>query len=220
MGADLSERTRVRRLPERQVRDVSALHAVLDAGRVAHVAFVVDAQPYAMPLAYGRDGDRVVVHGSTGSRAFRTLASGAPACLSVTLLDGLVLARSAFETSMRYRSAMVLGAFTPLTDPDDKRRALQVVSDHSAPGRWRHLRPPTAKELAATSVVVLALDEWSVKANDGWPEDADADLALPVWAGVVPFTVVAGAPLPAPDLAPGLVVPEHVQAVPAPGGSG
>lgn len=192
---------------------------MLDAGRVAHVALAVDGQPYAVPLAYGRDGDLLVVHGSTGSRAFRSLAAGAPACLTVTLLDGLVLARSAFETSMRYRSAMVLGAFTPLTAPDDKRRALQVVSDHSAPGRWPHLRPPTAKELAATSVLVLALDEWSVKANDGWPEDADDDLASPVWAGVVPFTVVAGAALPAPDLSPGLAVPEHVRTVPPPGGA-
>jgi nitroimidazol reductase NimA-like FMN-containing flavoprotein (pyridoxamine 5'-phosphate oxidase superfamily) len=208
----------VRRLPAHQVADEAALHAVLDAGRVAHVAVVDDGQPYVLPLAYGRDGDRVLVHGSTGSRAFRALAAGAPSCLTVTLLDGLVLARAAFETSMRYRSAMVLGTFVALTDPAEKGRALEAVSEHSAPGRYRHLRPPTPKELAATSVLALPLDEWSVKANDGWPDDAEADLSLPVWAGVVPFRVHAGPPLPAPDLPAGVPVPDHVRAVPAPGG--
>jgi nitroimidazol reductase NimA-like FMN-containing flavoprotein (pyridoxamine 5'-phosphate oxidase superfamily) len=219
MGADLSPRTRVRRLPARQVADRAALHAVLDAARVAHVAVVEDGQPYVVPLAYGRDGDRVVVHGSTGSRTFRALAAGAPSCLTVTLLDGLVLARAAFETSMRYRSAMVLGTFEPLTDPAEKGRALEVVSDHSAPGRYQHLRPPTPKELAATSVLALPLQEWSVKASTGWPDDAEADLSLPVWAGVVPFRVDTGPPLPAPDLPPGVPVPDHVRAVPAPGGA-
>jgi nitroimidazol reductase NimA-like FMN-containing flavoprotein (pyridoxamine 5'-phosphate oxidase superfamily) len=209
----------VRRLPERQVVEPAALHAVLDAGRVAHVAFVDTGRPYAVPLSYGRDGEVVYVHGSTASRAFRTLASGAPACLTVTLLDGLVLARSAFETSMRYRSAMVLGGFEPVTEPQDKTAALRVVSEHSAPGRWQHVRPPTRKELAATAVLALPLTEWSVKRADGWPDDAEADLALPVWAGVVPFTVHAGAPLPAPDLSPAMAVPEHVRTVPAPGGA-
>ena len=172
-----------------------------------------------MPLCYGRDGEVALVHGSTASRAFRTLAAGAPACLTVTLLDGLVLARSAFEMSMRYRSAMVLGRFEPVTDPAAKTAALKVISEHSAPGRWQHVRPPTRKELAATAVLALPLAEWSVKANDGWPDDAEADLALPVWAGVVPFTVHAGPPLPAPDLAAGTAVPEHVLGVPAPGGA-
>jgi nitroimidazol reductase NimA-like FMN-containing flavoprotein (pyridoxamine 5'-phosphate oxidase superfamily) len=170
-----------------------------------------------VPLSYGRHDDRVLVHGSTGSRAFRTLAAGAPACLTVTLLDGLILARSAFETSMRYRSAMVLGAFVPVTDAQAKLDALRVISDHSAPGRWDHIRPPTAKELAATAVLALPLAEWSVKANDGWPEDAQADLTLPVWAGVVPFTTQCAPPLPAPDLMPGVAVPDHVRAVPPPG---
>ena len=172
-----------------------------------------------MPLSYGRHNDRVLVHGSTGSRAFRTLAAGAPACLTVTLLDGLILARSAFETSMRYRSAMVLGAFLPVPDAQAKLDALRVISDHSAPGRWDHIRPPTTKELAATAVLALPLAEWSVKANDGWPKDVQADLTLPVWAGVVPFTAHAGPPLPAPDLAAGTAVPEHVLGVPVPGGA-
>jgi nitroimidazol reductase NimA-like FMN-containing flavoprotein (pyridoxamine 5'-phosphate oxidase superfamily) len=190
---------------------------VLDAGRVAHVGFEAGGVPYVVPLAYGRDADRVLVHGSTGSRAFRRLADGAPACLTVTLLDGLVLARSAFETSMRYRSAMVLGTFAPITDPAAKEAALACISEHSAPGRWADVRPPSSKELAATAVLTLPLDEWSVKISDSWPEDEPGDLGRPVWAGVVGFSTRVDPPQPAPDLRPGHEPPDYLSTLPAPG---
>lgn len=184
---------------------------------MAHVGFVSDDAPYVVPLAYGRDGDTVLVHGSTGSRAFRALADGTPACLTVTLLDGLVLARSAFETSMRYRSAMVLGCFARVTDPAAKEAALVRISEHSAPGRWADVRPPSGKELAATSVLTLPLDEWSVKVSDSWPEDEPDDRARPVWAGVIGFRTEVGPPQPAPDLRPGLEPPGYLWSLPAPG---
>ena len=171
-------RTRVRRLPEKQVTDRAALDAVLDAARVAHVAVVDEGRPYVLPVAQARDGDRVLFHGSTGSRLFRGLAAGAPTCLTVTLVDGLVAARSTFESSMHYRSAMVLGAARPVPDVD-KPRALQVLTDHLMPGRWADARHPNAKELAATLVLALPLDEWSVKVSDGPPDDEETDLDRP-----------------------------------------
>jgi nitroimidazol reductase NimA-like FMN-containing flavoprotein (pyridoxamine 5'-phosphate oxidase superfamily) len=203
-------RTTVRRLPEKQVRDRSALDAVLDAGRVAHVAVRdEDGQPYVVPVAYARDGDSVLFHGSTASRLFRGLADGAPTCLTVTLLDGLVAARSVFESSMHYRSAMVLGTAAVLTG-DDKLRALQQVSEHLMPGRWSDARQPNRKELAATLVLSLPLDEWSVKVSDSPPDDAAEDLDLPVWAGVLPLREVAGEPVPAPDLRGAPPLPAYV----------
>ena len=194
-----TDRTRVRRLPDLAVHDRAALHAVLDAGRVAHLAIADGAQPYALPVAYARDGDRVLLHGSTGSRLFRHLAAGAPACLTVTLLDGLVLARSAFESSMNYRCAMVLGELTALQG-DEKLAALERLSEHLLPGRWAVIRPPSAKELAATLVLALHLDECSVKISDGPPDDPEDDLDRPVWAGVVPIVESYGPPQPDPRL--------------------
>ena len=161
-------RTTVRRLPERQARNRAALDAVLDAGRVAHIGIVGEgAQPYVLPVAYARDGDRVLVHGSTGSRLFGTLAAGAPACLTVTLLDGLVVARSVFESSMHYRSVMVLGVAAEL-DEAAKLAGLERITDHLMPGRWADARRPNRKELAATTVLALPLTEWSVKVDVGW----------------------------------------------------
>ena len=204
-------RTRVRRLPEKQVRDRAVLDAVLDAARVAHVA-VVDGEgrPYVLPVAHARDGDRVLFHGSTGSRLFRGLAVGAPTCLTVTLVDGLVAARSTFESSMHYRSAMVLGAATVVADTD-KSAALQVLTDHLMPGRWADARHPDAKELAATLVLALPLDEWSVKVSDGPPDDAESDLDRAVWAGTVPMRVTWGDPVDAPDLRGEHPVPGYVR---------
>jgi nitroimidazol reductase NimA-like FMN-containing flavoprotein (pyridoxamine 5'-phosphate oxidase superfamily) len=203
-------RTTVRRLSEKQVRDRAALDAVLDAGRVAHVAVRdPDGQPYVVPVAYARDGDAVLFHGSTGSRLFRSLADGAPTCLTVTLLDGLLAARSVFESSMHYRCAMVLGTATVLED-EAKLAALERVTEHLLPGRWADARQPNRKELAATLVLSLPLSEWSVKVSDGPPEDADEDLDLPYWAGVVPLHEVAGEPWPAPDLRGAPPVPPYV----------
>ncbi|HEX7716782.1 MAG TPA: pyridoxamine 5'-phosphate oxidase family protein [Marmoricola sp.] len=192
-------RTRIRRLPEKAVDDPAVLHAVLDAARVAHVAFVHDGHPVNIPVGCARDGDRLLLHGSTGSRLFRTLATGAEVCATVTLLDGMVLARSAFESSMHYRSAMVFGVATPVPD-DGKVAALRAMSEAWLPGRWDTLRAPTAKELAATMVLALPLAEWSVKVSDGPPEDAPEDLDAPVWAGVLPLVTAYGEPVPAPDL--------------------
>jgi nitroimidazol reductase NimA-like FMN-containing flavoprotein (pyridoxamine 5'-phosphate oxidase superfamily) len=206
----MTDRTTVRRLPEKQVRDRPVLDAVLDAGRVAHVAVRDEGgQPYVVPVAYARDGDTVLFHGSTASRLFRGLADGAPTCLTVTLLDGLVAARSVFESSMHYRSAMVLGTAAVLTG-DDKLRALEQVSEHLMPGRWADARQPNRKELAATLVLSLPLDEWSVKVSDSPPDDAAEDLDLPVWAGVLPLREVAGAPVPAPDLRGAPPLPAYV----------
>lgn len=193
-----TDRTRVHRLPEKASTDRATLHAILDAAKVAHVAFADEhGQPFNLPVGVARDADRLLMHGSTGSRLFRTLAKGAPACVTVTLLDGMVLARSAFESSMHYRSAMVLG--TP-REVVDKVTALRAMSEQWMPGRWDTLRPPNGKELAATMVLELPLEEWSVKVSDAPPEDDPADLDAPVWAGVLPIVSDYGDPVPAPDL--------------------
>jgi uncharacterized protein len=194
----MTDRTRVRRLPEKAVDDVAALHTILDAARVAHVGFVDEAgAPVVIPTGVARDGDRLLLHGSTASRMYRRLATGIDVCVTVTLLDGMVLARSAFESSMHYRSSMVFGR---AAEVDDKVAALRVMSEAWLPGRWDTLRPPTTKELAATIVLALPLAEWSVKISDGPPEDPEDDLDAPVWAGVLPIVTSYGAPVPAPDL--------------------
>jgi nitroimidazol reductase NimA-like FMN-containing flavoprotein (pyridoxamine 5'-phosphate oxidase superfamily) len=191
-----TERTRVRRIPDKAVTDREVLHAILDAGLVAHVGIVDESgQPYVVPVAYARDGDRIIFHGSTGSRLFRRLADGAPTCVTVTLLDGLVLARSAFESSMHYRGVMALGTCTVLMD-QEKDDALRHISDHLLPGRWDDIRSPSRKERVQTLMLALDLDEVSVKVSDGMPDDAEEDVDRPVWAGVVPIREVFGEPLP------------------------
>ncbi len=204
-------RTAVRRLPELQVDDPSALHAILDEAHHASVGIQVDGQPFVLPMACARDGDHLLLHGSTGSRLMRALAGGAPACVSVTHLDGLVYARSAFESSMNYRSATVLGVAEQVPDAD-KLRALEVLTEHLLPGRWAELRAPLAKELAATTILRVPLAEWSVKVSAGFSDDPPEDLEQPVWAGVVPLRLVGGQPLDAPDLGPDRPVPAHVRA--------
>jgi uncharacterized protein len=191
------------------VADRAVLDAVLDAGRVAHVAVLEAGQPYVLPVAHARHGDVVLFHGSTASRLFRNLSAGAPTCLTVTLLDGLLAARSVFESSMHYRSAMVLGTAVPL-EGDAKLAGLERITEHLLPGRWADARRPNRKELAATLVVALPLTEWSVKVSNGPPDDAPEDLDLPVWAGVVPLREVAGQPVPAPDLRGSPPVPPYV----------
>jgi uncharacterized protein len=205
----MTARTRIRRLPEKAVDDVAVLHAILDAARVAHVGFVDEhATPVVIPTGVARHGDRLLLHGSTGSRLFRTLASGVPICVTVTLLDGMVLARSAFESSMHYRSAMVFGAARELP-ADEKLAALRAMSEAWLPGRWDTLRPPNARELAATMVLALPLDEWSLKVSDSPPDDPAEDLDAPVWAGVLPVVTSYADPVPAPDLRGGHALPRH-----------
>jgi uncharacterized protein len=202
-------RTEVRRLPDKQVRDRAALDAVLDAALMVHVC-VLDrgeggVQPFVIPLGCARDGDRLLVHGSTASRAFRRLAEGEPTCATVTLLDGVVVARSHFESSMHYRSAMLLGRFT-LLHGEAKREALGLLAARLLLG-LTDARPPSVKELQATSVLEMPIEEWSLKVSDAPPEDAEEDVDRPVWAGVVPLRHVWGEPVDAPDLLPGLPAP-------------
>jgi hypothetical protein len=188
-------RTAIRRIPEKAVTDRSAFDAVLDEGLVAHVGIAGgDAQPFVMPCGYARDADRILLHGSTGSRLFRTLGSGAPACITVTLLDGLVAARSLFESSMHYRSAIVLGSGDTLTGAE-KRSALDVLSDHLLPGRRVDARPPTKRELAATSVVAIPIVEWSLKVSAADPEVVEDDEGWTPWTGIVPLRLVPQPPV-------------------------
>ena len=203
-----SSRTRVRRLPERGVYDRAAIDAILDAALVAHLGFVHDGQPFVIPTLYARVGDDVYVHGSAASRTLRQLAAGIPACLTVTLLDGIVLARSVFEHSMNYRSVVVLGEATPVEAPAEKLVALEAFTEKLLPGRWHEARQPSRKELKATSVLRLPLDEASAKIREGGPTDGDsADATLDVWAGHLPLVVSALAPVPDPSLRPGIPVP-------------
>jgi nitroimidazol reductase NimA-like FMN-containing flavoprotein (pyridoxamine 5'-phosphate oxidase superfamily) len=203
-----SRRVRVTRLHERARYDREAIDAVLDAGLVAHLGFVSDGQPFVIPTLHARLGDDVYVHGSAASRTLRALEGGIAACLTVTLLDGIVLARSVFEHSMNYRSVVVLGTAVPVDEPDEKLAALETFTEKLLPGRWAEARPPTPKELKATSVLRLPLDEASAKIRDGGPEDGDTpDAELDVWAGHVPLVVEALAPVPDPSLRAGIPVP-------------
>jgi nitroimidazol reductase NimA-like FMN-containing flavoprotein (pyridoxamine 5'-phosphate oxidase superfamily) len=191
-------RTTVRRLPDRARYDRATVHAILDEGLVCHVGFVDGGQPFVIPSAYARVDDRLVLHGSAASRMVKALAGGAPACVTVTLLDGLVLARSGFHHSMNYRSVVVLATATEITDPEEKRRALDAIVEHVVPGRVTHVRPPSEKELRATRVVALPLDEASAKVRTGPPKDDEADYALPVWAGELPLRLEPLAPVEDP----------------------
>ena len=208
----------MRRLPERGRYDRPAIDAVLDAGLVAHLGFVSDGQPFVVPTLHARVGDEVFVHGSAASRALRELRAGLAACLTVTLLDGIVLARSVFEHSMNYRSVLVLGTAIPVDDPGEKLLALEAFTEKLLPGRWAEARPPTPKELGATSVLRLPLDEASAKIRVGGPEDGGTpDAELDVWAGHVPLVVQALAPIPDPSLRPGIAVPDALQPYRRPG---
>lgn len=208
-----SSRTRVKRLPEKAVTEREVAYTILDAGLMAHVAVVTDEQPYVVPVGYARRGDEVIFHGSSASRLFRTLATGAPTCLTVTLLDGLVLARSLFESSMHYRCVMALGTCRQL-EGDEEVGALLDLSESLMPGRTADARHPAPQELKATITLALPLDEISVKVGDGPPEDVDEDLVDPVysriWAGSVPITESFGTPV-ADDLAADVPLPDYVQ---------
>lgn len=199
-----SPRSRVQRLPGRAAYDAATIAAVLDAGVVAHLGFVDEGQPYVIPTLHARVGDAVYVHGSTAGRAMRVLGSGAPACLTVTHLDGLVLARSAFHHSVNFRSVVVLGRATPVTDPDEKLRVLEAFMERVTPGRWSEVRPPEPRDLQATAVLRFDLAEASVKLRAGGPVDDEADLEAPAWAGVLPLYVTAGPLEAAADLGPGI----------------
>jgi uncharacterized protein len=205
-GRSSSERTRVRREPQRGRYDRDTIHAILDAGLVCHLGFVHDGQPFVIPTLYARAGDDVYVHGSAASRMLRGLAGGLDACLTVTLIDGLVLARSVFNHSVNYRSVVVLGRAEPVGE-DEKLRALEAFTERLLPGRWEEARPPTRTELKATSILRLPLAEASAKVREGPPKDDEDDYAWPVWAGVIPLELRPGDPVPDPRLGPGFTAP-------------
>jgi hypothetical protein len=190
-----TSRTKVRRLSKRASYDKLAVHAILDEGFVCHIGFALDAQPYVIPTIYARAGDTIYVHGSAASRMLRTLTRGVPVCITVTLLDGLVLARSAFHHSLNYRSVVVIGNARLVDDRDEKMRALHLITDHVVPGRWEDVRSPSDLELKQSSVLALPLAEVSAKIRSGPPLDDAEDYALSVWAGVVPVTTRFGAPI-------------------------
>src|SRR5512137_1663948 len=200
-------RTTHRRLAKRGSHDVALIHAILDEALVCHVGFVADGQPYVLPTTYARMGDRLVLHGSPSNRMLRVLVSGAPACITVSLLDGLVLARSAFHHSMNYRSVVVLGSGRAVEGREAKRAALEAIVEHVAPGRIRQARPPTDREVDGTLVVEFPVVEASAKVRAGPPVDEAEDLALDVWAGVVPLRLVAGEPVPDAHVPGGRVAP-------------
>lgn len=193
-----TRRTTVRRNPKRGMYDRDVVNAILDAGIVAHVGFVHEGQPYVIPMSYARDGDRLLLHGAGGSRLMRTLASGAPACVTITLLDGIVLARSVFHHSMNYRSVVALGSARKL-EGEEKAGALEALVEGLVPGRSREARAPDRAELSATMILAFPLDEVSAKARSGPPADDPADLELPIWTGTIPLALRPGPVEPAPD---------------------
>jgi len=202
-----TERTRVRRRPQRGHYDRTTIDAILDAGFVCHVGYTLDGAPVVTPTAYWRSGDHVYWHGSRASRMLSS-AAGQPVCLTVTHVDGLVLARSAFHHSLNYRSVMLFGVAEAVEGPD-KLAALRDFVEGLYPGRWETLRPVMEKELKVTTVLRVAIEEASAKVRTGPPVDDEPDYALPVWAGVIPLRMVAGAPEPDPRLAPGIPAPEN-----------
>ena len=205
-------RTTITRLSGKASPDRAALNQLLDTVHIGHFALVADdGHPVVLPTAVVRDGDQVLAHGSTGSGWLRRLAAGAPTSLAVTAFDGLVVARSAFESSMRYRSAVIFGQCALIGEPDGKRRALDTITDALIPGRTREVRSSTAKELAAVQVLALPIEEWSLKVSEGWPDDPEEDVAGPAWAGVLPVIQQYGEPVPAPDLRAGIGLPDSVR---------
>lgn len=196
-------RTRLRRMPERGAHDRATIEAILDEALVSHVGFAVDGRPYVIPTLHARLDDRVYFHGSAASRTLRALTDGAEMCLTVTLLDGVVLARSAVHQSVNYRAVMVFGQAQAITDIGQKRTAIEAFSERLIPGRWQEVRAPTENELKSIGVLSLPLDEASAKLRSGGPKDDEEDYSRDGWAGVIPIATVAGDPLPDERLAPG-----------------
>ncbi len=205
-----SARTRIKRLHERGHYDRKTVYEILDAGLVCHVGYVIDGQPYVTATAYWRDGGRIYWHGSSASKMLRHLKGGVEVCFTVALLDGLVLARSGFHSSINYRAVMALGQARLVADRDEKLAALTAFSERLTPGRWQELKPPSEQELKATTVISLELDEVAAKVRTGPPKDDEEDLALPVWAGVVPVTTAIGQPEADPLLSPDIPAPAYL----------
>jgi len=206
---DKTNRNKVKRVPDRGHYDRETLYKILDAGYLCHLGFAIDGQPFVIPTSYGRNGDKIYVHGATTSRMLKALQTNLPVCLTVTHLDGLVLARSVFHHSMNYRSAMVFGTAT-LVAESEKLDALKLITEHIIKGRWEESRKPNAKELKATSVLALNIEEASSKIRTGPPSDEKEDYSLPIWAGVLPISQVYQPAIPDPQGDPELPFPSSV----------
>jgi hypothetical protein len=204
-------RTRLVREADRAVYDRKAAYRILDEGFLCHVGFLVEGQPFVIPTSYGRHGDNLYIHGSAASRMLRQLKEGVDVCVTVTLLDGLVLARSIFNHSMNYRSVVILGKATLVDDPAEKIETLRLLSEHIIPGRWADSRQPNERELKATSVLRLPIKEFSAKVRTGPVVDDEEDYSFPTWAGVVPLEMVAGSPINDSRVDPGCGVPAYAK---------
>jgi len=214
-------RTTLKRLPKRGTYDRAAIHRILDEALVCHVGFAgADGAPVVIPTAYGRDGDTLLLHGSAAGRMLQTVGGGVDVCVTVTLIDGLVLARSAFHHSINYRSVVIFGRARVVESVDAKRQALRAITEHIVPGRWPHVREPYEKELKGTLVLALPLDEASVKTRSGPPLDDEEDYALAVWAGELPLRVVPQAPVDDARLVAGVEAPPYVRAYRRPRANG
>jgi nitroimidazol reductase NimA-like FMN-containing flavoprotein (pyridoxamine 5'-phosphate oxidase superfamily) len=210
---EVTRRNRVRQIREYARYDSEAVHAVLDAGLVSHVGFVQDGQPFVIPMIYGREADVLYLHGARKARIVKLLGSGAPVCVNVTLLDGIVAARSAFNSSMNYRSAVVFGTGRVIDDEAENLHALEVISEHGLPGRWAELRAPLEKEIAMTGVIALAIESASAKIADDPPADEEEDYATRVWAGIVPITTSLGVPIDDGRVPNGVPVSDSIAAL-------
>lgn len=206
-----TQRTRVVREPQRAVYDREAVYRILDEGFLCHVGFVVEGQPFVIPTSYGRQDANLYIHGSAASRMLRNMKDSLPVCVTVTLLDGLVLARSVFNHSMNYRSVVILGKATYVEDREEKLAALQVLTEHILPGRWDDARQPSEQEMKATSVLRLPIEEFSAKVRTGPPIDDEEDYAFPTWAGVIPLDMRVGQPINDPRLEAVRAVPEYIR---------
>lgn len=209
---NVTERSQIRRLPNRGSHQLKVIHEILDAAFLAHVGFCVNGQPFVIPTLFGRDGEKLYIHGSAASRMLRQLDTGVPACVTVTLVDGLVLARSAFHHSINYRSVVAFGTAKMIEDPARKAEALRIISEHLIKGRWEEVRRPTEQELKATSVLEFAVEEASAKVRTGPPLDDEEDYTLPVWAGVLPLQLTSEAAIPDERLVSGVPLPEYARA--------
>ena len=203
--------TRLKRLPERGSKDFDLACSIIDEAHICHVGITLDEQPYVIPMALGRNGRDLLLHGSVVSRLVNSLAEGLPCCVTVTHLDGLVLARSAFHSSMNYRSVMVFGKAKLVNDPEEKRKGLDALVEHLAPGRLAELRASTRKELNATALLCLPIETFSIKTRSGPPSDAASDLSAPVWAGVIPLELKSTKPLDAPDMREKYPLPDYLK---------
>ncbi|MEM8640617.1 MAG: pyridoxamine 5'-phosphate oxidase family protein [Cyanobacteria bacterium P01_G01_bin.54] len=205
-----TDRSKIKRQPKRGSRDRALIEQILDKSLVIHVGFVAQGQPFVIPMGFGRDGDRLYIHGANASRMLRNLQQGIEICVTATLLDGLVIARSLFHYSMNYRSVVLFGRAVLVEDESEKLHALKVLSEHMVPGSWQQARRPKPQEVKATTVLVFSIEEGSAKVRTGDPKDDAADCELPIWAGQIPLKLTPGTPIPDAQLAPGIAVPENV----------